>query len=102
MCSATCRLAQEYGLELRFHADFQTVFAEEQGDPYFSNLLRRMKVMDAEGNAEMDEDQLDAASESMGSAPVFALADPLTYGSVLPQCSTLASHSSRQQSSATA
>ncbi|POY74336.1 hypothetical protein BMF94_2530 [Rhodotorula taiwanensis] len=61
-------LAQEYGLELRFHADFQTVFAEEQGDPYFSNLLRRMKVMDAEGNAEMDEDQLDAAMLYLGFA----------------------------------
>lgn len=58
-------LAAEYGLEVRFQADFQTIFVEEQSDPYFANLLRRMKVMDDEGNAEMDEDQLDAASECL-------------------------------------
>lgn len=61
--SVDSSVAAEYGLEPRFQANFQTIFAEEQEDPYFSNLLRRMNVMDAEGNAEMDEDQLDAASE---------------------------------------
>ncbi|GAA5978699.1 hypothetical protein JCM10908_004451 [Rhodotorula pacifica] len=61
-------IAAEYGLEPRFQADFQTIFAEEQGDPYFFNLLRRMNVMDAEGNAEMDEDQLDAAMLYLGFA----------------------------------
>lgn len=63
------RLAAEYGLAPRFQANFQTIFAEEQEDPYFSNLLRRMNVMDAEGNAEMDEDQLDAASELLFLVP---------------------------------
>jgi mRNA (guanine-N7-)-methyltransferase len=58
-------VAAEYGLELRFQADFQTIFSEEQEDPHFSQLLRKMRVMDAEGNAEMDEDQLDAASASL-------------------------------------
>ncbi|BGP53675.1 hypothetical protein JCM8202_003556 [Rhodotorula sphaerocarpa] len=61
-------LAAEYGLEVRFQADFQTIFVEEQSDPYFANLLRRMKVMDDEGNAEMDEDQLDAAMLYLGFA----------------------------------
>lgn len=61
-------LAAEYGLAPRFQANFQTIFAEEQEDPYFSNLLRRMNVMDAEGNAEMDEDQLDAAMLYLGFA----------------------------------
>ena len=45
-------------------ADFSSIFADEQEDPQFAQLLRRMKVMDDEGNAEMDEDQLDAASAS--------------------------------------
>lgn len=67
--STAIRLAAEYGLAPRFQANFQTIFAEEQEDPYFSNLLRRMNVMDAEGNAEMDEDQLDAASELLFLVP---------------------------------
>ncbi|BGO97491.1 mRNA cap guanine-N7 methyltransferase [Rhodotorula toruloides] len=61
-------VAAEYGLELRFQADFQTIFSEEQEDPHFSQLLRKMRVMDAEGNAEMDEDQLDAAMLYLGFA----------------------------------
>lgn len=56
-------LAAEYHLSPRYCADFSSIFADEQEDAHFAQLLRRMNVMDAEGNAEMDEDQLDAASE---------------------------------------
>ncbi|GAA6003206.1 hypothetical protein JCM10207_001799 [Rhodosporidiobolus poonsookiae] len=65
---AFVELAAQYGLTPTYVADFQTIFADEQDDAHFRQLLRRMKVMDEEGNAEMDEDQLDAAMLYMGFA----------------------------------
>ncbi|GAA5833883.1 hypothetical protein JCM11251_005998 [Rhodosporidiobolus azoricus] len=67
-------LAAEYSLSLAYCADFQTIFADEQADAAFHELLLRMKVMDEEGNAQMDEDQLDAAMLYMGFA--FVKTDP--------------------------
>ncbi|GAA5876138.1 hypothetical protein JCM8547_003376 [Rhodosporidiobolus lusitaniae] len=61
-------LAAEYGLMPVYCADFQTIFADEQDDPHFAQLLRKMNVMDEDGNAEMDEDQLDAAMLYLGFA----------------------------------
>ncbi|TNY23598.1 mRNA capping enzyme-domain-containing protein [Rhodotorula diobovata] len=61
-------IAAEYGLSPVYCADFSSIFADEQEDPHFAQLLRRMKVMDDEGNAEMDEDQLDAAMLYLGFA----------------------------------
>ncbi|GAA5900854.1 hypothetical protein JCM6882_007681 [Rhodosporidiobolus microsporus] len=61
-------LAAEYSLSPIYCADFQTIFADEQADAGFHELLLRMKVMDEEGNAQMDEDQLDAAMLYMGFA----------------------------------
>jgi hypothetical protein len=57
------RLAAEYSLKPIFNAPFSDIFADESDDPLFAQLLTRMKVVDADGNAEMDEDQLEAASE---------------------------------------
>ncbi|GAA5845661.1 hypothetical protein JCM9279_006063 [Rhodotorula babjevae] len=65
-------VAAEYGLTPTYCADFSSIFADEQEDPQFAQLLRRMKVMDDEGNAEMDEDQLDAAMLYLGFAFVKA------------------------------
>ncbi|GJN88805.1 hypothetical protein Rhopal_001776-T1 [Rhodotorula paludigena] len=67
-------LAAEYHLSPRYCADFSSIFADEQEDAHFAQLLRRMNVMDAEGNAEMDEDQLDAAMLYLGFA--FVKLDP--------------------------
>ncbi|GAA5991141.1 hypothetical protein JCM11641_004044 [Rhodosporidiobolus odoratus] len=61
-------LAAEYSLRPIYFDSFQSIFVNEQQDPHFSQLLRRMKVMDEEGNAEMDQDQLDAAMLYMGFA----------------------------------
>ncbi|BGP37917.1 mRNA cap guanine-N7 methyltransferase [Rhodotorula kratochvilovae] len=61
-------VAAEYGLAPVYCADFSSIFADEQEDPQFAQLLRRMNVMDDDGNAEMDEDQLDAAMLYLGFA----------------------------------
>lgn len=38
---------------------------KNQDDPQFSHLLRKMKVVDADGSSQMDPDQWDAASEPL-------------------------------------
>jgi hypothetical protein len=38
------------------------MFQEEQEDPEFASLLKRMKVVDDKNESAMDEDQWDAAS----------------------------------------
>lgn len=55
-------LAEEYGLECTFKADFQMIFKEERNDLHFSNLLTRMKVVDKNGDTEMNMDQWEACS----------------------------------------
>ncbi|GAA5891535.1 hypothetical protein JCM5296_004246 [Sporobolomyces johnsonii] len=61
-------LAAEYDLEPSFVAPFEQIFADESDDPQFAQLLTRMKVVDADGNAEMNEDQLEAAMLYLGFA----------------------------------
>ncbi|GAA5951758.1 hypothetical protein JCM3765_003109 [Sporobolomyces pararoseus] len=61
-------LAAEYSLKPIFNAPFSDIFADESDDPLFAQLLTRMKVVDADGNAEMDEDQLEAAMLYLGFA----------------------------------
>ncbi|GAA5911100.1 mRNA (guanine-N7)-methyltransferase [Sporobolomyces salmoneus] len=63
-------LAAEYSLKPIFNAPFSDIFADESDDPLFAQLLTRMKVVDADGNAEMDEDQLEAAMLYLGFALV--------------------------------
>lgn len=98
-------IAAEYGLSPVYCADFSSIFADEQEDPHFAQLLRRMKVMDDEGNAEMDEDQLDAASASLffwrldSLFPPPGAAELTGIGlSLRVQCSILGSRLSRRTS----
>lgn len=58
-------LALEYGLHLVYKKAFAEVLNEEQSSRDFGPLLGRMKVLDRNGNSAMDEDQWEAASESI-------------------------------------
>ncbi|PVG00202.1 guanine-N(7)-methyltransferase [Serendipita vermifera] len=55
-------LTKEYGLSLVYKKEFHEIFQEEQGDPEFSTLLKKMKVVDDRNESAMDEDQWDAAN----------------------------------------
>lgn len=55
-------MASEYQLRLLYKAEFHDVYAEHCEHPEFSKLLQRMKVVDSEGESQMDEDQWEAAS----------------------------------------
>ncbi len=57
------RLATEYGLHLTYVKEFHEVFADNQEHAEFGPLLEKMKVVDANGESSMDEDQWEAASE---------------------------------------
>ncbi|GAA6024958.1 hypothetical protein JCM11491_001317 [Sporobolomyces phaffii] len=61
-------LAAEYSLRPHYSAPFSDIFADEADDPLFHQLLTRMRVIDAAGNAEMDEDQFEAAMLYLGFA----------------------------------
>ncbi|GAA6061658.1 hypothetical protein JCM10212_000841 [Sporobolomyces blumeae] len=63
-------LAAEYGLRPAYCSPFSDIFADESDDPLFAQLLTRMRVVDQDGNAEMDEDQLEAAMLYLGFALV--------------------------------
>lgn len=56
-------LAKEVGLQLVYCSDFTSIFEEERGDSTFATLLRKMKVVDNQGNTQMDIEQFEAASE---------------------------------------
>ena len=43
--------------------EFHELFDENREVPEFQSLLQRMKVMDENGESQMDEDQWEAASE---------------------------------------
>lgn len=55
-------VASEYGLELVYKKEFHDIFQEESGEPEFATLLKKMKVVDEQGESAMDEDQWDAAN----------------------------------------
>lgn len=55
--------AAEYGLQPLYMKEFHEVFADNQEHTEFGPLLERMKVVDANGESQMDEDQWEAASE---------------------------------------
>jgi hypothetical protein len=59
-----CRMALEYNLRLLYKKDFEEIFNEEQAVPEFSDLLKRMKVVNDEGSSEMTGDQWEACSQS--------------------------------------
>lgn len=62
MLMAIYRLAEEYGLRLVYKSEFHSVYQDFQEEKEFADLLVRMKVVNAEGESAMDEDQWEAAS----------------------------------------
>lgn len=56
-------MAKEYGLFVKYKEEFHEVFSENQEHPEFGPLMLRMKVVDANGESSMDEDQWEAASK---------------------------------------
>lgn len=62
MLMTACRLADEYDLSLEYMKEFHEIYQEESENPEFAGLLRRMKVVDANGETDMDPDMWDAAS----------------------------------------
>lgn len=56
------RLALQYGLHLLYKEEFQEIYNREHGHPEYGPLLEKMKVVDADGTSQMDEDQWEAAS----------------------------------------
>lgn len=64
-----CRLAAEYGLHPVYKREFHDVFDEFREHAEFEPLLQRMKVVDQNGETDMDEDQWEAASAYSLSLP---------------------------------
>ncbi|VDB99979.1 unnamed protein product, partial [Peniophora sp. CBMAI 1063] len=56
------RLAAEYGLHPIYKREFHDVFDEFREHAEFEPLLQRMKVVDQNGETDMDEDQWEAAN----------------------------------------
>lgn len=56
-------MASEYGLHPVYKKEFHQIFEEHQEDPEFKERLVRMKVVDANYESAMDEDQWEAASK---------------------------------------
>lgn len=56
-------LAAEYSLHPIYKGEFHQIFAEHSDQEEFKELMVRMKVVDANGESSMDEDQWEAASE---------------------------------------
>ncbi|KAF5386724.1 hypothetical protein D9615_001830 [Tricholomella constricta] len=56
------QMAAEYDLYPVYKEEFHQVFAEHQEHPEFGPLMVRMKVVDANGESSMDEDQWEAAN----------------------------------------
>jgi len=56
-------LALEYGLQLLYHATFHELYEQESEQKDFKMLLGKMKVVNAEGESELTEEQWEACSE---------------------------------------
>ncbi|KAL5529122.1 hypothetical protein ACEPAG_5096 [Sanghuangporus baumii] len=56
------QIASEYHLQLLYKAEFHDVYAEHCKHPEYGPLLQRMKVVDVNGESQMDEDQWEAAN----------------------------------------
>lgn len=56
-------LAAEYSLYPIYKEEFHQIFAEHSEQKEFKELMVRMKVVDANGESSMDEDQWEAASK---------------------------------------
>ncbi|KII88966.1 hypothetical protein PLICRDRAFT_159944 [Plicaturopsis crispa FD-325 SS-3] len=62
------QMASEYGLHPVYKKEFHQIFEEHQEDPEFKERLVRMKVVDANYESAMDEDQWEAANIYIGFA----------------------------------
>lgn len=62
------KLAAEYGLKLVYKEEFHQIFEEHHEHDEFGPLLQRMRVVDANGESHMDEDQWEAANIYVGFA----------------------------------
>ncbi|CAL1703804.1 unnamed protein product [Somion occarium] len=60
------QMATEYDLYPTYMKEFHEVFSENQEHAEFGPLLQRMKVVDANGESQMDEDQWEAATVTAG------------------------------------
>lgn len=49
---------------LKYRKEFHDIFTEFNEHSDFGPLMTRMKVVDAQGDSKMDEEQWEAASES--------------------------------------
>jgi mRNA (guanine-N7-)-methyltransferase len=56
------RLAAEYNMYPVYKKEFHEVFEDFKDHAEFEPLLQRMKVVDSNGETDMDEDQWEAAS----------------------------------------
>lgn len=56
------RMAAEYDLDLVYEKEFHEVYAENEEHAEFGPMLQHMKVVDSNGESQMDEDQWEAAS----------------------------------------
>jgi mRNA (guanine-N7-)-methyltransferase len=56
-------LAAEYSLYPIYKEEFHQIFAEHSEQEEFKELMVRMKVVDANGESSMNEDQWEAASK---------------------------------------
>ncbi|TFY69279.1 hypothetical protein EVG20_g3228 [Dentipellis fragilis] len=56
------QLAAEYGFYPLYKREFHEVFEEHQEHPEFGPLMERMKVVDKDGESQMDEDQWEAVN----------------------------------------
>ncbi|KAJ7109177.1 mRNA capping enzyme-domain-containing protein [Mycena epipterygia] len=56
------QMAAEYGLHPVYKEEFHDIFSEHREHPEFGPLMVRMKVVDANGESAMDEDQWEAAN----------------------------------------
>ncbi|KAI6028341.1 guanine-N(7)-methyltransferase [Pisolithus orientalis] len=61
-------LAAEYALYPIYKEEFHQIFAEHRDEEEFKSLMLRMKVVDANGESAMDEEQWEAANIYIGFA----------------------------------
>ncbi|CCM06030.1 uncharacterized protein FIBRA_08275 [Fibroporia radiculosa] len=61
-------MAEEYGLHPVYKNEFHQIFEEHHTHHEFGQLLERMRVVDANGESQMDEDQWEAANIYVGFA----------------------------------
>lgn len=57
--------SEPFNLEVLYKEEFHTIYNDHQEETEFKQLLSTMKVVDSKGESALDQDQWDAASESL-------------------------------------